>query len=372
MNSRERFNAAMHGQPVDHLPDFEFWWWDATLERWVDEGLPADLTPTACPDRSELHEKLVKYFDLEMIHGVPVKTRFIREPRAEVIAEDETRETVRNEIGEEWVRFKPGHGESIPTHIRHAVETRDDWLRVRDEYMPLTIEGRLPQNWDELRRQYAGRQTILNSPQMGFYGFLRNLMGVENISIAIALEPEWVEEMMEHLLQIYLLVIRRIIDDGVQMDISGWWEDMCFSTGPLISPEMFDRYMVPRYRQVTDLMRQAGGCDRAVVDSDGNIHKLAPLWYKAGVNILLPCEAAHTDTLKLRRENPQADLILMGGVDKKALARGRAAIDVELERIRRVMEAGPLVPHVDHLVPPDVSFADYMYYREKKQRLIGK
>ena len=76
--------------------------------------------------------------------------------------------------------------------------------------------------------------------------------------------------------------------------------------------------------------------------------------------------------MRLRQENPQQDLILMGGVDKKALARGRSAIDTELERIRRVMELGGFIPHVDHLVPPDVSMADYMYYREKKQKLIGK
>ena len=41
-------------------------------------------------------------------------------------------------------------------------------------------------------------------------------------------------------------------------------------------------------------------------------------------------------------------------------------------RIKQVMELGNFFPHVDHLVPPDVSYADYMYYREKKQKLLGK
>ena len=155
MNSRERFNASVHNQPVDHLPDFEFWWWDETLERWTAEGLPKEMTPTACPNRGEMHRRLVGFFGLEMIDGIPAKTRFIREPREELIAEDESTQTVRTEIVEELVRFKPGHGESIPTHVRYAVQNRDDWLRVRDEFMPLTIEGRLPKNWDELCRQYA-------------------------------------------------------------------------------------------------------------------------------------------------------------------------------------------------------------------------
>jgi len=371
MNSRDRFNALLHGQSADHITDFEFWFWDATLERWADEGLPRELTPTACPNGMELRRRLCEHFDFEMVHGIPIKTRFVRPPAEEIVAENEDTETVRNEIGEELIRFKPGKGVSIPTHIKHAVATREDWRRVRDEFLTTDVEQRLPSRWDDLRAEWADRDYILNTPQMSLYGFLRNLLGVENISIAIALDPEWVEEMMDHMLQMYMNIVERIVADGVRVDVGGWWEDMCYNTGPLISPRMFADFMVPRYKQVTDYLRQQG-VDRAIVDSDGNLHKLAPLWYEAGVNILLPCEAAHTDTLKLRRDNPAEDLFLRGGVDKRALAKGRDAIDAEMERIKQVMDLGGLFPHVDHLVPPNVSYADYMYYRQKKQKLLGK
>ena len=168
MNSRERFNAFVHGRSVDHVPDFEFWFWDGTLVRWVDEGLPEELTPLATPNGGKLHRKLCEFFDFEMIDGVPIKTRFVREPAAEIIAEDEDTETVRNAIGEEFVRFKSGKGESIPTHIRHAVTTREDWERVRDEYMPLDLAQRLPRNWDTLKDTFNDWTMILNTPQMGF------------------------------------------------------------------------------------------------------------------------------------------------------------------------------------------------------------
>ncbi len=111
--------------------------------------------------------------------------------------------------------------------------------------------------------------------------------------------------------------------------------------------------------------------DRAILDSDGNLHELAPLWLEAGTNILFPCEAKATDALKLRQDNP-TDLYLRGAFDKRALARGRAAIDAEFERVRPVLEIGSYIPHTDHLVPPDVGLADYMYYRERKREFIGK
>jgi len=370
MNSRERFNRCLAGQSVDHLPDFEFWYWDTTLERWADEGLPDHLVPSKRDSRDGLNEDLSQHFGFEYVRGIPIRTRFVRDLAEEIIAEDKATETVRTEIGEELVRFKPGHGESIPTHVRYAVRTRDDWLRIRDELMPVDVEQRMPEDWDELREGYKTRDTILNTPQMGFYGWLRNLLGVEQMSLSIALEPDWVDEMMEHLLTIYMAVAERIIADRVQVDISGWWEDMCYSNGPLISPLMFEQFMVPRYKTVTDFYRQHG-VRWAILDSDGNVHKLAPLWLAGGINILFPCEAAHTDVARLRRESPP-ELWLRGGVDKRALAHGRDAIDSELERIKAVLDLGSFLPHVDHLVPPDVPLADYMYYREKKQKLIGK
>lgn len=370
MNSRERFNAFVHGESVDHIPDFEFWFWDATLERWADEGLPDHLVPTRRATRDGLQDDLATYFGFEYIRGAPIKTRFVREPAQEVIAEDEDTHTIRTEIGEEMICFKPGKGESIPTHIKYPVTTREDWERLREDFFAIDIEKRIPENWDALRAEYKTRDTILNTPVMGFYGILRNLLGVEHLSITIALEPDWVEEMMEHLLALYLAVGERLVADEVDVDVTGWWEDMCYSNGPLISPQMFSDHMVPRYKKVTDFWR-AHGVDRAILDSDGNIHKLAPLWLEGGINILLPCEVAHTDTLKLRQENP-TELFLRGGIDKRAFARGRDAIDAELERIKPVLEIGSFMPTADHLVPPDVSLADYLYYREKKQKLLGK
>jgi len=43
-----------------------------------------------------------------------------------------------------------------------------------------------------------------------------------------------------------------------------------------------------------------------------------------------------------------------------------------LDRIKALLEHGGYIPHVDHHVPPTVSYANYCYYLEKKRKLIGK
>ena len=66
------------------------------------------------------------------------------------------------------------------------------------------------------------------------------------------------------------------------------------------------------------------------------------------------------------------DLRLQGGIDKRAVAAGPEAIDKELERIKPLLDQGGFVPHLDHLVPPDISFDNYRYYLDKKRKLIGR
>ena len=66
------------------------------------------------------------------------------------------------------------------------------------------------------------------------------------------------------------------------------------------------------------------------------------------------------------------ELRLRGGVAKAPLVEGGKAIDRELERIRPLLEQGGCIPHLDHLVPPDIPYDHYLEYLDKKRKLLGK
>jgi hypothetical protein len=202
------------------------------------------------------------------------------------------------------------------------------------------------------------------------YGYIRNWMGVENVSIAVCEQPEWIEEMMEHLTIIMLKVYSKLAGK-IRVDAVGWWEDMCFRTGSLLSPYHFNLWMVPRYKRVTNFIRETFDCTINHLDCDGNIHDLASLWLDGGINVMFPLEAAHTDAFKLSAEFGKR-MGLRGYYDKIALIEGPEAIDKELARIKPLVDKGGFVPHTDHLVPPDVSFENYCYYRRQKCKLLGK
>jgi hypothetical protein len=62
---------------------------------------------------------------------------------------------------------------------------------------------------------------------------------------------------------------------------------------------------------------------------------------------------------------------MFGGVDKQAVARGRAAIDRELESRLPALHAGGYVPMLDHLAPPDIAWSDFTYYRARLAELLA-
>ena len=59
------------------------------------------------------------------------------------------------------------------------------------------------------------------------------------------------------------------------------------------------------------------------------------------------------------------NLRLWGGVDKRALTKGKAEIDAEIARHKWLIEDGGFVPMLDHSAPPDVPYENCCYFMEQ-------
>ena len=157
----------------------------------------------------------------------------------------------------------------------------------------------------------------------------------------------------------------------IEVDAFGFWEDMAYNHAPLISPAMVRRYMLPRYRKVADFLRQRG-VKYIGLDSDGQIDPLIPIWMDAGLNFLYPFEVqSGMDVLKVHKKYGR-ELRMWGGMDKRSLAKGPAAIDAELARLKSLIGAGGYIPHTDHSCPPDISFTNYCYYLKQLAQACNK
>jgi uroporphyrinogen decarboxylase len=358
MTSHDRFLAFMRFETVDHVPLWEWGPWPSTLRRWQREGLGAGNHP---PQLAESEPRLQCGVDLWML------PRY----RDEVLAEDEVFITTRTDRGVVQRRLKSPDEMSMPEHIEYPVKSRADWEALKPRFDPADAR-RFPGDWPERCRQWKAEGPILvlqgpRSPSL--FGFVRELMGPERTLYAFCDEPALIHDMMETYTEFLLGLLPGVLDTAPLTSIF-FWEDMCYRAGPLISPQMFREFMLPRYRRVTELARSRG-MDSIFVDSDGNVSELIPLWLEAGINGVYPMEvAAGMDVAALRKEYGR-DLLMTGGIDKRALALGRQAIDAELERTIPVAEGGGYIPHLDHGIPHDIPYEGFVYYWRRKKELLG-
>jgi len=354
MDDRERFLACMNYQPVDRTPWWELWYWRETIERWQDEGLPADVY-------------LEEYFGVDRREHAGVNLGLLPSFRVETVEDTPEYRIYRDGSGVIRQEFKEKGDLTMPKWLRFPLETRDDWEREFKPKLNPESPCRYPLRWQEMKSLWATRDYPLAISAGSIYGWLRNWMGFERISVTLYDDPEWIQEMMDYLADFVVATIARAIEE-VQFDYATMWEDMAYKTAPHLSPAMFRRFMLEPYKKITSALRDHG-VDLIFVDCDGNAEPLIPLWLEGGVNGIYPLErAAGQDPGWLRSEYGR-QLRLIGGIDKRAMAGGPAEIDAQLEQIRPLLAEGGYIPWCDHLVPPDVPFQNYLYYVERMKEL---
>lgn len=360
MTNRERFRAIARGDLCDELllpMNLNYgWFMQETLERWHAEGLAqdADLADT------------FGLTPVRMIGGAPYS--LLPPFPEETLAEDETTRTFRDGFGVVQRVFKHETGSKMPQWLDYPIKSRADWLRIRERLDPQT-PARYPEDWAAARQSWEARDVPTGLAPGSFFGHtLQRWVGTENLCLMFYDAPALAEEMLEYLEWFFLELVTRYLAQGFRFDYASFGEDIAYKGRAFISPAMFRRFLQPHYVRLCAAMR-AHGIETIFVDSDGDISELIPLWLEVGINGFSPLEvAAGMDALALRREYGDR-VVLAGNIDKRALIAGRAAIDAEVERVRRLLEPGQYFPAVDHSVPQDVPLDHFRYLIERLHAL---
>lgn len=348
MNARERFHATFEYGSPDRVFLMSQWIFGDTHTRWLREGLPWD-------------RHFNDYFGYDRMEMVPVNTGFWPPLETRVVEQTAQWQVVEDELGgltKHWSDREIG----MSQWLRYPIRGREQWEAAKKRLDP-SAPNRYPQYWDDLKRCYQGRDYPLGIHLGSYYGWIRNWVGMEHLALWYFDQPDLVHEITEYIADFMLRVTARALEEIPDLDFAQVWEDMAMKTGPLISPDLFRRFMSPRLKRVTDAAHQAG-IRLIMVDCDGRVDKLIPLWLEAGVNLVYPLEVASDCNPIAYRQQYGRDLRMIGGIDKRALRDGRSKVDIEreVERITPLIRDGGYSPFVDHAVPPDVPFEHFDYY----------
>jgi uroporphyrinogen decarboxylase len=370
MNARERFNAVTHFEKPDRVPNEDFGYWDETIERWYGEGLPRS---SDVEEYLGLDNRREKYLLSSIFVGAfpereerrPIYIAPMPKYGYKVLEDDGERIVIVDTWGiKKMVRKSLP---TIPKFLDFPVKTMKDFEAYKVRLDPRDPE-RFPSNWPELVQKYKVRDHPLGLNFVGFFGHPRNLMGLTNLSAAYVRDPELVRAILDHWCDFLIEISKKALQD-VQLDFVQIWEDMAYNRGSLISPRIFKEFMTPYYQRLTRFLRE-NGVDVILVDCDGDVNDLIPLFLEGGANGIYPLEVrCNVDPVALRKKYGKR-LILSGGIDKFALMNGPEAIDAELRKLPELLPLGGYIPTVDHRVPADVSFDNYKYYVKQKTKLI--
>lgn len=352
MSSRGLFLGIMHYGDFDRMPVWHWKGWPETEARWYEEGLPREV---------DHHQ----FFDAEPLpRGIPINTDLY--PLFDEVTLEETAEyrVFRQSDGVIAQHFK--ERSALPHYVDFHFKDRSGWAEYEKRLQP--HPDRIPANLDATIQELQALEAPLAITASSMVGLTRNWMGVNHFGVACREDPDLLAEVADTIANLVCWCMDQVLPK-VQVDLGWAWEDICFKTGPLVPPEVFRKAAVPAYRRITEKLRHYG-CDLCLVDSDGNVDDLVPLWLEAGVNVLFPIEVGtwDGDPMVYRRRYGQ-EFRVVGGIDKRVLERDKAAIDAEIERRKPLMAEGGFIPLPDHLITPDTPLDNYRYYLDKIRAL---
>ena len=368
---RERVLHILRYEPYDWMPVVHFGFWNELYDKWEAEGrIPCDA------ERKELGrgsgERMVAEklgfdigwgdggyssngldpgFQREILRTFPDGSRHVRQSDGVTVMDH------------------PGVL-SIPSEVDHILKDRASWEEhylPRLQWFPERIKD------EDLAVFQRGDRAGLQALHAGsLIGWVRNWVGIEGLSYMLADDPDLVREIVDTVGGLLLRSVEEVLAREANPDYLHFWEDICFNKGPLVNPAFFREVCAPWYVKITDAARKHG-VQFSSVDCDGRIDALVPIWLESGAAIMFPIEVGTwAASIRPWREKFGCRILGVGGMDKRAFAIGRPAIDAEIERLRPLVDLGGYIPCPDHRIPLEAEWDLVRYYCDRMRGTFAR
>lgn len=341
MTSYERFKRMYEHREADRIPIVDGPW-GATIERWQAEGMPSDVS-------------FVDYFDLDHVANLGADNS----PRLPTYQVDETDEYVTHVSSWGVTMRNWKHAGGVPEFLDFTIKDADSWRAVKERMTP--TRDRV--NWDHLQKNYRSWREKGCWIQAGlWFGFDVThswMVGTERVLMAIAEDPEWIVDLIDHQLTLHLALLDMVWDAGYTFDAVSWPDDMGFKHNQFFSLRTYRRLFKPIHQRAIEWAHAKGVY--AALHSCGDINPFVPELVEIGLDSLNPLEVkAGMDPCHLKRTFGDR-LTLHGGINA-VLWDDLPAIEEEMRRVLPVVkENGGYIFSSDHSVPSTVSLEGFRH-----------
>jgi uroporphyrinogen decarboxylase len=343
LTSRERVNRMMERRDQDRIPRHESFWPD-TIRRWKEEGLAGDAETVWAMLESDFQS-------VGWCWPAPF-------PGGErTLSEDHETKIVRDQHGKLLRHWTQKSG--TPEHLGFECDSREIW---ESKFKPALLEKWMQYDLPAVKERYdkahaAGKWTHFTGVEP--FEETRALMGDEISLIAMATEPEWIEDVAVTFTDIYIRNLDAAYQAGIHPDGLWIYGDMAFKSATMCSPSMYRELIWPQHQKLAAWAHARGM--KLIYHTDGNVNGVIDLYLEAGFDCLQPLETkANMDIRKLCPVYGK-QISFMGNIDvMKMITNDMGQIE---EEIVSKFSAGKATKgycyHSDHSVPPQVSWKTY-------------
>jgi uroporphyrinogen decarboxylase len=308
------------------------------VRRWQREGMPKGMP-------------YQDYFGIDKVESI--SGDITPQYEAKTIEETDTYTIYTTSWGVTMKSFK--EEDSSPEFLDFTIKDASVWHETKKRIA--MDESRL--NLDYYKKHYPAWVADGRYIEAGFwFGFDVThswMCGTETVLIAMALEPEWVKDIIRTCLNQNIALFDLYWDMGYRFDAISWCDDMGYKGTSFFSAEAYRDIVQPFQKQAVDWAHNKGLYAR--LHSCGNINNLLPDILATGIDCLNPIEVkAGMDPLAIKRQYG-SQLALHGGINA-VLWDDREAVIAEIKRcVPPLKENGGYIFASDHSIPNTVSLS---------------
>jgi hypothetical protein len=322
MTNKERFHETMRFGSPDHVPYFEEGIRDDVLQTWYQQGLSRDIVISDLFQTDQFYEIDLEFDPLSTLKEKPTSL-----------------------------------DELVPLRKKSISGNSLKYWRKKQRIIRSSLKK------DHVLFLRVHRGFFLT---MGVYDWER----FENVISLMLEKPDFISEAMSIQGKLIAKMLDIVLQD-INIDAAVFNEPIGGNEGPLISPAMYELFVLKSYKPILKILDKYG-IDTIILRTYANMRLLIPSILKYGFNCLWACEtnSRAMDYRDIRNEFGR-ELRLIGGIDLDALRYDKSRIHKELvDKVPQLISSGGYVPLADGRVRKDIPYENYAYYRQLLEKII--
>lgn len=247
------------------------------------------------------------------------------------------------------------------TQEEHGIEVESPIKNIADFERYVPPDPYAPGRYDAVENAlaaYGDRHAVIVHLN-DVFSIPRTLMGMEALLMAVALEPELVQALVDMSVEINLKMAKEVAARGAEFVYTG--DDLAWTKGPLMSPRHFRELFYPGFCRVMRGFKELGLY--VIKHTDGNLWPIIDMLVDSGIDCLDPIDPIGGMNLGEVKERYGHRIALKGNVDCASLmsfGTPKETAEATKEALRQGMPGGGYILSSSNSIHSSVKPENYL------------